>query len=99
VSAHNPPRRHFLDAEPAALSGAVASVREIIDLGARGLLAPLFDLAELTRIVLRVLDDPAAYARLRRRNRPGAGDASAIGAAVGGAGTCRGGPGGEEVCR
>jgi hypothetical protein len=71
---------------PPLCPGGVASVREIIDLGARGRLAPLFGLEELTRIVLRALDDPAACARLRRRNRPGAGDASAIGAPVGRAG-------------
>src|SRR5262249_60874160 len=46
------------------LAGDTEPVREIIEPGRHGLLAPLFDLEELTRVALGVLDDPAAHAPL-----------------------------------
>ena len=51
------------------LAGDVPPVREIIEPERNGLIGPLFDGEELTRIALRVLDDPAAYAPLREAGR------------------------------
>ena len=51
------------------LAGDVAPVREIVESGRHGLLAPLFDADELTRLALGVLDDPAEYAPLREQAR------------------------------
>jgi glycosyltransferase involved in cell wall biosynthesis len=58
-----------LSAGCVVLAGDVAPVREIIEPGKHGLLAPLFDLEELTRVALRVLDDPAEYAPLGEGGR------------------------------
>jgi glycosyltransferase involved in cell wall biosynthesis len=51
------------------LAGEVEPVREIIEPGRHGLFAPLFDLDQLTRVALRVLDDPAAHAPLGEAGR------------------------------
>ncbi len=58
-----------LSAGCVVLAGDVAPVREIIEPGRHGLLAPLFDLEELTRVALRVLADPAEYAPLGEAGR------------------------------
>jgi glycosyltransferase involved in cell wall biosynthesis len=46
------------------LGSDVAPVREMITPGRNGLLAPLFDIEQLTETALRVLDDPGAHAPL-----------------------------------
>jgi glycosyltransferase involved in cell wall biosynthesis len=51
------------------LAGDVEPVREIVEEGRHGLIAPLFDTDELERIALRVLDEPATYASLRAAAR------------------------------
>jgi len=61
--------RNALSCGCVVLAGDVAPVREIIGPGRHGLLAPLFDLEELTRTALRVLDDPAAHAPLGEAGR------------------------------
>jgi glycosyltransferase involved in cell wall biosynthesis len=51
------------------LAADVAPVREVIDPGQNGLIEPLFDVEKLTETALRVLDDPAEFAPLRRAAR------------------------------
>jgi glycosyltransferase involved in cell wall biosynthesis len=51
------------------LAADVEPVREVIEPGRHGLLAPLFDAEGLTRLALRVLDDPAAHAPLGEQGR------------------------------
>lgn len=51
------------------LAADVGPVREIIDPGRTGLVAPLFDIEALAETALRVLDDPAAYSPLGRAAR------------------------------
>jgi glycosyltransferase involved in cell wall biosynthesis len=58
-----------LSAGCVVLAGDVEPVREIIEPGRNGLLAPLFDQEELTRAALRVLDDPAGHAPLGAAGR------------------------------
>jgi glycosyltransferase involved in cell wall biosynthesis len=58
-----------LSAGCVVLAGDVESVREIVDPGRHGLLAPLFDTEEQTRRALNVLDEPAKYAGMREAAR------------------------------
>ncbi len=58
-----------LSAGCVVLAGDTEPVREMIEPGRHGLLAPLFDADELTRLALAVLDDPAAHAPLGEGGR------------------------------
>ncbi len=51
------------------LAGDVGPVREVIEPGVTGLLAPLFDVDRLAELALAVLDDPAAFATLGAAGR------------------------------
>ena len=51
------------------LASDVDPVREIIEPGVTGLVAPLFDIDYQAQVALRVLDDPAAHASLRKAGR------------------------------
>lgn len=51
------------------LGGDVEPVREVIEPGVTGLLAPLFDVDALAEQALRVLDDPAGFAPLGEAGR------------------------------
>jgi glycosyltransferase involved in cell wall biosynthesis len=51
------------------LAGDTEPVREIVEPGRHGLLAPLFDTDEQARLALRALDDPGAHAPLREAGR------------------------------
>jgi glycosyltransferase involved in cell wall biosynthesis len=51
------------------LGSDVEPVREIIEPGQTGLVAPLFDIEAQTQTALRILDDPAAYAPLGAAGR------------------------------
>ncbi len=53
----------------AVLASDVDPVREIIEPGVTGLVAPLFDIDCQAQAALRVLDDPAAHAPLREAGR------------------------------
>jgi glycosyltransferase involved in cell wall biosynthesis len=58
-----------LSAGCVVLAGDVESVREFIEPGRNGLLAPLFDVEEQTRLALDVLDEPAKYKAMRKAAR------------------------------
>jgi glycosyltransferase involved in cell wall biosynthesis len=58
-----------LSAGCVVLASDVEPVREFVEPGRHGLLAPLFDVEEQTRLALAVLDDPATYAPLRAEGR------------------------------
>jgi glycosyltransferase involved in cell wall biosynthesis len=51
------------------LASDVSPVREVVEPGENGLVAPLFDVECLAETALRVLDDPAAHAPLGRNAR------------------------------
>jgi glycosyltransferase involved in cell wall biosynthesis len=51
------------------LGADVPPVREVIEPGRNGLVAPLFDTDQMAETALRVLDDPAAFAPLGRAAR------------------------------
>jgi glycosyltransferase involved in cell wall biosynthesis len=60
---------HALSSGCVVLAGDTPPVREIIEPGRNGLLAPLFDTDEQVRAALRALDDPGAHAPLREAGR------------------------------
>jgi glycosyltransferase involved in cell wall biosynthesis len=51
------------------LGSDVPPVREVIEPGVTGLIAPLFDIDRQVELALQVLDDPAAFADIRRNAR------------------------------
>jgi glycosyltransferase involved in cell wall biosynthesis len=60
---------HALSSGCLVLAGDTPPMREIIEPGHTGLLAPLFDTDEQARAAMRALDDPGAYIPLRHAAR------------------------------
>jgi glycosyltransferase involved in cell wall biosynthesis len=60
---------HALSSGCLVLAGDTVPVREIIEPGRNGLLAPLFDTDEQVRAALRALDDPGGHIPLREAGR------------------------------
>jgi glycosyltransferase involved in cell wall biosynthesis len=60
---------HALSSGCLVLAGDTPPVREIIEPGRNGLLAPLFDTDEQARAALRALGDPGTHTPLREAGR------------------------------